>query len=111
LHCGVESIFIRKGREGGNELPTLTISAKDQAGNTLAGDKEISFTTGEVPRLVSSTPENRATDIEVKPFEITLVFSKPMDTTTVKVIATLEPVTFLSTVNPGRSPGVLRTPF
>ena len=75
-----------------NTALTLTISAKDRAGNALAGDNEINFTTGEEPRLVSSTPEDGATDIGVELFEIQLVFSKPMDTTTVKVEPTLEPV-------------------
>jgi hypothetical protein len=71
---------------------TLT-TAKDKAGNTLSGDSDISFTTGEeAPRLVSSTPANGSTDIPVEKFEIKLVFSKPMDTLAVKVKPTLEPL-------------------
>jgi Bacterial Ig-like domain/Fibronectin type III domain len=70
----------------------LTISAKDKAGNALSGDKEINFTTGfEVPRLVSSTPANGATNVGVEPFEIQLVFSKPMDLATLTASIKLEP--------------------
>jgi Bacterial Ig-like domain/Fibronectin type III domain len=71
----------------------LIISAKDKAGNALSGDREISFTTGfEAPHLVSSTPANGSTNIPVEKFEIKLGFSKPMDTATVKVAPTLEPL-------------------
>lgn len=71
----------------------LSLNAKDKAGNALAGDTDINFTTSEeAPTLVSSTPENGATNVPVEEFEIQLVFSKPMDTVTVAVEPTLEPV-------------------
>jgi hypothetical protein len=71
---------------------TLTLKAKDKAGNALSGDNKITFTTGEdIPILLSSTPANGSTDIPVEPFEIKLVFSKPMNRTTVGVEPTLEP--------------------
>jgi hypothetical protein len=71
----------------------LSLSVKDKAGNPLSGDTEINFTTGEeAPTLVSSTPENGATDVPVEKFEISLVFSKPMDAATFTVEPTLEPV-------------------
>jgi hypothetical protein len=70
----------------------LTLFAKDRAGNALSGDNEITFTTREEPRLVSSTPANGSTDIPVEKFEIKLVFSKAMDTATFKVEPTLEPL-------------------
>ena len=75
-------------------LFTLTLtSAKDKAGNVLSGDKEISFTTTEdAPRIVLSSPEKGASNVQVEPFEIKLSFSKPMDTSTFKVVPTLEPV-------------------
>jgi hypothetical protein len=76
-----------------NTTFTLTLNAKDKAGNALSGDKEIAFTTGEeAPRLVSSTPANGSTNIPVEKFEIKLDFSKPMDTLVVKVAPTLEPL-------------------
>jgi Bacterial Ig-like domain/Fibronectin type III domain len=76
-----------------NSAYKLTLSAKDKAGNALSGDKEVTFTTGEEgPKLLSSTPANGSTDIPVEKFEVRLVFSKPMDTTTVKVEPTLEPL-------------------
>ncbi len=65
----------------------LTIAAKDRAGNTLAGDKDINFTTGfETPTLVSSDPANGATDIPATDdviiggtTEIILTFSEGVD--------------------------------
>jgi Bacterial Ig-like domain len=67
-------------------------TAKDKAGNTLSGNKAITFTTLEEPRLVSSTPANFSTNIPIEKFEIKLVFSKPMDTLAVKVKPTLQPL-------------------
>jgi methionine-rich copper-binding protein CopC len=65
---------------------TLTLSAKDKAGNALSGDKEISFTTGfEVPTLVSSDPANGATDIRPGVREITLTFSEGVQPGTFRV--------------------------
>jgi hypothetical protein len=72
---------------------TLTFSAKDKAGNALAGENELVFTTGEeAPTLLSSTPENNATNVLVEKFKIKLIFSKPMDMATVKIEPTLEPL-------------------
>lgn len=67
-----------------NTTFTLTLSAEDKADNALSGDKEIAFTTGEeAPRLVSSTPENGATDVsQDRDAVITLAFSKPLDAPT-----------------------------
>ena len=70
----------------------LTIAAKDRAGNTLAGDKDINFTTGfETPTLVSSTPADGATNVEaslIKAQVITLTFSE-----------VVKPETFQTTTN------------
>jgi Bacterial Ig-like domain len=65
---------------------TLALIAKDKAGNALSGDSDISFTTGKEPlRLVSSTPENGATNVPA-PFSelvrITLTFSEAINPTT-----------------------------
>ncbi len=65
-----------------NTLFTLTLeSAEDRAGNALAGDKDIAFTTGfEAPTLVSSAPANGATDVPVSErLIVTLTFSEVVD--------------------------------
>ncbi len=62
---------------------TLTLSAKDKAGNALSGDAEITFLTADLPpQLVSSTPADKATNVAVSYYEsesITLTFSEAID--------------------------------
>lgn len=60
---------------------TLELNAKDKAGNTLSGDKVITFTTAgdDAPRLVSSDPADHATDVSPRQTSLELRFSKPMD--------------------------------
>jgi Bacterial Ig-like domain len=60
---------------------TLSVNAKDKAGNALSGNKEISFKTGfDVPFLVSSTPANGATNVPVSErLIVSLVFSEAVD--------------------------------
>jgi methionine-rich copper-binding protein CopC len=67
---------------------TLSVSAKDKAGNALSGDKEISFKMGfDVPFLVSSTPADGATDVPglSKGETITLTFSEAVATNTFQI--------------------------
>jgi methionine-rich copper-binding protein CopC len=62
---------------------TLSVNAKDKAGNALSGDKEITFKTGfDVPVLVSSTPADGATNVSLSSSFITLTFSEEVDPNT-----------------------------
>ncbi|MCA9839780.1 MAG: Ig-like domain-containing protein, partial [Trueperaceae bacterium] len=72
-----------------NTTFTLTLSAKDKAGNALAGNKEITFKTGKnIPRLVSSVPADGASNVEasnIKATAITLTFSEEVKLETFEV--------------------------
>ncbi len=69
---------------------TLSVNAKDKAGKTLSGDKELSFKTGfDVAFLVSSTPTNGATNVPASSFAtIVLTFSEGVDPKTFEYDAT-----------------------
>ncbi|MFZ5441053.1 MAG: Ig-like domain-containing protein [Myxococcota bacterium] len=75
----------------GGTLYTVSVAAKDVAGNSLSGLSSFSFTTRTVdttaPTLVSSVPANGATDVALAS-GIALTFSEPMDLATVSVALT-----------------------
>ncbi len=61
---------------------TITIGAKDLAGNALASDYVWSFATGDLPLVVTTDPINGATDVPVNKI-ITATFNKAMNASTI----------------------------
>lgn len=61
---------------------TLTFGAKDKAGNALSGETEITFITALLePYLVSSTPEDSATNVPATETSLGFTFSGPLNPT------------------------------
>jgi len=61
---------------------TITTGAKDSAGDALAGTFAWSFTTGSLPKVISTNPVNAAVSIPINR-RITATFSETMNPTTV----------------------------
>jgi Ice-binding-like/Bacterial Ig-like domain len=61
---------------------TITTGAKDSAGDALAGTFAWSFTTGSVPKVISTNPVNAAVSIPINR-KITATFSEAMNPATV----------------------------
>jgi hypothetical protein len=61
---------------------TLGDGFTDLAGNTLAGERTLSFSVRDLdpPELVSTAPVEGATGVSIAPIEVSFVFSEPMDT-------------------------------
>ncbi len=81
---------------------TITVTGKDLAGNSIAGNRIISFTTtgsapdSTPPESLGHLPENLATGVE-RTASITILFSEPMDTASVEgAFAITSPLGFSS---------------
>ncbi len=78
------TLLIQHNSFGSNVQVTVTVttSARDLAGNSLASDYSFSFTTAEDntrPYLASASPANNATNVSRYTSSIIMTFSEPMD--------------------------------